>query len=145
MSYKTLSDTGTMNQSFHFEVTPQKNFCGSVASASNCVCLAGGKDKVSQPGDQCFQYSEKDCPELSKFCCPKGTVGRPKVYSNGYRFEYTRVGSRLKPWPPCQKDHKDNNYTKPNSNINSVCFDQNKYEWNNEIYKASKTMRPPVF
>lgn len=28
----------------------------------------------------------------SKYCCPKGMVGRPKVESNGYRFEYTRIG-----------------------------------------------------
>jgi len=49
MSYKTLSETGTMAQSFHFNVTPAKKFCPE-ASGSNCVCMAGGKNKSTMGG-----------------------------------------------------------------------------------------------
>ena len=140
MSYATLGETGTMQNGFHFEVTPQKKYCSPVAQASNCVCNAGGAGKSSQPGDQCQQWSEFNCPTLSKFCCPKGTIGRPKVYPNGYRFEYTRIGAKLKPWPPCSGKPR------PDSNLHSPCFNQNKYEWNGpEIYAQTKSMRPPVF
>lgn len=40
-----------------------------------------------------------------KYCCPKGMVGRPKVESNGYRFEYTRIGM---PPAPCNTKNQTN-------------------------------------
>ena len=86
MSYKTLGDTGTMKQSFHFRVTPQKNEC-PYASETNCVCMAGGQGECTLGG--CCQNSKDGCPDLAKYCCSKGMIGRPKIYSNGYRFEYT--------------------------------------------------------
>ena len=135
MSYKTLGETGTMAQSFHFEVTPQKSLCVPVARASNCVCMAGGKGRCTT-GDCCQRSA--DCPELAKFCCPKGTIGRPKVYPNGYRFEYTRIGSHPEPWPPCP------NKPRANAQIDTPCYNWKDYKWQ-DIYKPTKSMRPPVF
>lgn len=86
MSYKTLGDTGTMKQSFHFSVNPEIYKC-PYASRTNCVCMAGGKGECTLGG--CCQDSELGCPNLARYCCAKGMVGRPKVFSNGYRFEYT--------------------------------------------------------
>ena len=119
MSYKSLGAIGTMEQSFHFNVTPQKKFC-SEARCTNRVCMAGGENK-STMGDQCVQESELGCPQLAKFCCPKGTVGRPKKYSNGYSFEYTSTVSL--PQHSCYKE---------DSSRKDIC-------------KMSTPMRPPVF
>ena len=41
----------------------------------------------------------------AKYCCPKGMVGRPKVESNGYRFEYNRIGM---PQSPCSSKKQKN-------------------------------------
>ena len=146
MSYKTLSETGTMAQSFHFNVTPEKKLCSSVAQASNGVCDAGGAGKSSQPGDQCQQWSEFNCPNLSKFCCPKGTVGRPKRYSNGYSFEYTTIGSKMKPYPQCPQDCSGKpSCPKANGTLAEGHLIASNYEWNDEIYAPTESMRPPVF
>ena len=91
MSYKELDQLGTMAQSFHFQVTPAKNKCSN-ARASNCVCMTG-KVGGDTPGG-CFQRAP-DCPKEARYCCPKGTVGRPKRYSNVMR-------SSIQTLPPAQ-------------------------------------------
>jgi len=103
MPYKTLGETGTMAQSFHFNVSNDK-----------------------------------------KQCC-SGTVGRSKTYSNGYRFEYTRPGSRLKPYPQCtQYCVNEKSCPKSDSNLNNAGYDSSKYEWTNNCTQT-ESMRPPVF
>jgi len=144
MSYKTLGETGTMAQSFHFNVTPEKKFC-SEAAGSNCVCMAGGKNK-STMGGQCVQESEIGCPNLSKFCCSKGTVGRPKRYSNGYSFEYTTIGANMKPYPTCSQDCSGKpSCPKANGTLAEGHLIASNYVWNDEIYDPTESMRPPVF
>ncbi len=159
MSYKKLDVLGTMDQSFHFRVTPEKRMCSNPARASNCVCNAGGAGKTNPPDGVCQQWSEFDCPKLSKFCCPKGTVGRPKTYSNGYRFEYTRIGQNMEPWPPCKQDwpmvRKSpdlmpvSSRPQPDSQIDSPCFNQDAYKWTDKCTiknnPQTQDWTPPVF
>ncbi len=135
MSYKELNQLGTMAQSFHFQVTPAKSKCSN-AQASNCVCMTG-KVGGDTPGG-CFQRAP-DCPEEARYCCPKGTVGRPKRYPNGYAFEYTAVTTHPKPWYPCEGRKKANSRL-----CNAACFDPNDIEWTNNC-QLSRDARPPVF
>jgi hypothetical protein len=155
MSYKKLDALGTMDQSFHFQVTPEKRMC-SLARASNCVCDAGGIGECNDT--QCCQYT-KNCPKLAKFCCGKGTVGRPKIYNNGYRFQYTRVGQNMEPWPPCKQDwpmiRKSpdlmpvSSRPQPNAQLESPCFNEKDYKWTDKctIQNNPQTndWTPPVF
>ena len=153
MSYKPLNQLGTMAQSFHFEVTPGKNDCLSKARASNCVCMTG--EGNSTPGG-CFQRAP-NCPGLARYCCPKGSVGRPKRYSNGYAFEYQGVVSHAEPWYPCPQDRR-NQVGHPRGNVNpkedrqfcnAACFDPNLVEWSGPggwgSCNLSKNARPPVW
>ena len=140
MSYANLGELGTMQQSFHFEVTPAKKHCSNPAQASNCVCNAGGAGKTNPPDGVCQQWSEFNCPKLSKFCCPKGTIGRPKVYENGYRFMWSNPVQNLKPNPPCTGKPR------PDSNISHLCENMNqKFEWTSICPGPNDPMRPPVF
>ncbi len=152
MSYKPLKDLGTMAQSFHFKVTPGKNDCLAKAKASNCVCMTGLDN--STPGG-CFQRAD-NCPDLARFCCPKGMVGRPRRYSNGYAFEYQGVVSRPEPWYPCPKDRRDqqghpsgNHGKKTTKACNGACYDPNDFEWTGPggwgSCELSKDARPPVW
>lgn len=125
-SYQTLDNLGTMSQSFHFEVTKGKRGPGcSKARASNCVCNVG---KYNDTPGGCFQRSE-DCPELHRYCCPKGTIGRPKLTSNGYMFEWTNPV-------------RDAAYGQ--SNIKGPCFEKDSIKWDWDC-KMSENARPPVF
>ncbi len=151
MSYKHLDELGTMAQSFHFKVTPGKNDCLAKAKASNCVCMTGEVGGVTPGG--CYQRAP-NCPGLAKYCCPKGSVGRPKRYSNGYAFEYTGIVSRPRPWYPCPQDQRDQrghpSGGKANSQLcNGSCYDDNDIQWTGpggwSTCNLSVPARPPVW
>ena len=127
-----LEETGTMAQSFHFRVTPEKAGPACVyAQGGNCMLNIGAGH--STPGGS-VQTDTLGCPKLKAYCCPKGMVGRPKRPL----FEWGPVYAHPKPWYPCYS-----NQPKANAQIPGVYYDPNLIEWTNTC--RIKGWRPPVF
>lgn len=130
-NYVTLETTGTMDQSFHFQVTPQKRG-GPCMMAENGNCMLNVEQGQSTPGGS-VRTSELGCPDLKKFCCPKGYIGRPKVPL----FEFGPVYSNPEPWYPCFSE------AKATEQIPGVYYNPNAIEWTNSC--RIKGWKPPVF
>ncbi len=126
-----LEETGTMAQSFHFQVTPEKAGEDCLgAQRGNCMLNIGYGQ--STPGGS-VQTDTIGCPKLKAYCCPKGMVGRPKKPL----FKWGPVLSHPKPWPQCNRAEK------ANAQIPGVYYDPNLIEWTNSC--RIKNWRPPVF
>ena len=127
-----LEETGTMAQSFHFQVTPEKAGSDCLkATKGNCMLDIGYGH--STPGGW-VQTDTLGCPKLKAYCCPKGMYGRPKRPL----FDWGPVLAHPKPWFPCY-----DTVNKPNSQIPGVYYDPSMIEYTNTC--KIKNWRPPVF
>jgi len=150
-SYVNLGATGTLDQSFHFRVTPEKSGApclfaeghdapdgGLPKIRRNCM-LDIGHNKSTLGGSQ--QTAKEGCPDLKPYCCPGGFVGRPKKPL----FEWGPIYARPKPWYPCYKDStgREEDRSTPDSQIPGVYYIPSEIEWTNTCQIGE--WRPPVF
>lgn len=132
--YTTLEQQGTMEQSFHFEVPWQKRGKACLlARGTNCM-LDVGDGGSTLAGEY---QDAANCPDLSNFCCPKGTIGMPK--------------RPILEWGPMYRDAVPNSSCsgkgkKNNNNLPSKYFDSEKIKYDSPCnQKELNNYYPAVF
>ena len=145
-NYVRLGDTGTLDQSFHFRVSPEK-------AGPPCVYAKGHQiEKQGFPGvqqncmldigqfneeyDTSQQTAELGCPNLGRFCCAGGFVGRPKRP----RFEWGPIYRQPEPDYAGSKQ----SFVKANGQLPGPYYDPQAIRWT-PTCDYSENMRPAVF
>jgi len=130
--YTTLKQQGTLEQSFHFEVPWQKRGRACLeARGTNCM-LDKGINGSTLAGE--FQDAA-NCPALSNFCCPKGSIGRPKRPL----FEWTSPYKQAIPNQSCSGGG-----TYRNNHLEDVYYDPSKIEYSTPC-NSNGNYYPAVF